>query len=186
MKSIKLGLIGLIATTLAGCGTISYGISADCQIGGNCSVKGEIKGSIQIQSERDFIASILSSSNTWDAQSFEIDLSGSTVSYPQNGYATIYLKSSNGGTVAQQTFPWYQTSGKIRLSNPDAVNSWAISNSAGVSSVSYELNQAVATGTSESNPLNVSVRYDGVQRASASTSWSAPPKDCPRCFIQIQ
>lgn len=113
-----------------------------------------------------------------DAALFEIDLSGSSVTYPSTGNVTLTLYDSAGGVaVAARQFSWYRSGTVLRLTDPDSANAWAAAEGGSAN----ELRYALATVSANANPgeqiISVASRYEGATTASASSTFTVCTKD---------
>lgn len=97
-----------------------------------------------------------------DASEYSLDISGSTVPYPNTGQATVTLRNSSTNTVvAAKMFPWVRSGDTIVFANPSAVNAWIAGVTAPVDEVAYQLAPFDTHLEPGSNVLHVSTIYDG-------------------------
>lgn len=172
MKQLVMaGIVGLAVFSLAGCDQpADYEGSIECKTGGECTIKGSVKGRFSIEKST-LAASIIASGGVFDAAQFNMNLAGSTVGVPSAGLVTIRLVDSrNGITQAARVFPWNRTGGTLALAGPDGVNAWIISSGGSADSLAYELHPFQTSGQAASNVLAVAIRYEGQTRASSSVS----------------
>ena len=115
------------------------------------------------------VSRILSINNfVLDAAAFEMDVSGSTITYPATGTGSVVLRrASNNTIVAAQTFAWKRIGSVITFSNPNAVNQWAYANSADADSFTFEANP-FSTNIFGSEVVSVAARYEDEVLASHS------------------
>jgi len=114
--------------------------------------------------------------NSFDAASFIIDTSGSSVTLPAQGNVNIELTSSSTGSIqASRTFAWVRMGTILRLADANAVNAWAQQNGGTADSFKYELLPFYPTGQGANlNTLTTTSKYGGEVQASASTTWRGP------------
>lgn len=160
---------------LSGCeGT--WKVNGECTSTSQCKIGGEIGGKFLVRKgiPVNAVQAILESEQVFDASQLGIALDGTTVGVPSTGLVTIKLVDSSNGTIhVAKAFAWNRVGSSLVLANPDSVNSWAYASAGDSDSIAYELHPFQATGASANNVLSLSVKYEGVTRASSSTTWSA-------------
>lgn len=131
---------------------------------------------------------LLKSSGVADASQFKIDITGTSVYTPSSGMATIKLVDSSTGMLqAAATFPWVKSGNNIILSNPDAVNAWALAHGGTADSMAYELLPFAVNQSAGSNTLRVGAKYQGTTYAVGSTTRRGSGGGCSEiaeCQIQ--
>lgn len=176
-----IGLVFLLTIPLMGmrCSGAQYKVSGECSTGGNCTVRGEISGTLPLAPKGDFAAMMASVVGSVDAGSFYLDVSDSTVTVPASGYVTVGLvDSGTGTTLASRVFPWIRSGTVITLGDPEAVNAWATSNGGIADSVKYDLHQFQAEESPGWNTLAIAAEYEGATEAFATTTWKGA-QFCP-------
>lgn len=109
-----------------------------------------------------------------DASLFEIDVSGSTITYPSSGQATLTLVDNTTNTViAARQFAWYRSGNTLRLSDPDSVNTWAATEGGAANELRYSLPRMVTSAPPGPNVIAVKSIYQGSQTASATSEFTA-------------
>lgn len=107
-----------------------------------------------------------------DAYQFHIDVSGSTVSYPNTGTAILKLTDAESGiAIAARTFGWTRTGNLIRLTEPDAVNTWASSVSGNIGGMTYTLNPFTVVAQPGLQTVALKSVYEGTATASATSTF---------------
>lgn len=157
------------------CATTSWEVAGKCKTGDGCEVSGKIEGTFSNElrsQDRSLIERMMLTSETIDAASFQIDVSQSTVTVPANGQVTLQLVDDSTGAIqASSIFPWTKNGLKIVLSDPDAVNNWALASGGTATSMLYDLHRFTTTEQSGWNTLSTTVIYDGDAKVSATTTW---------------
>jgi hypothetical protein len=154
---------------------------ATCSTSGPCSVTGRVKGTFKSTADQPstIFQMIAQSASVMDAAQFSIDVSGSTVGVPVNGLVTIKLiHSQTGALQAQNTFSWVKSGTDLVLVNPNAVNSWAMSQGGTADSMEYVLHPFAVTQSSGPNQLQASTQYEGTTYVSAVAVWSGSGGGC--------
>lgn len=152
-----------------------------CSSSGPCSATGRVKGTFKSIAGQPstLLQMVAQSTSVMDAAQFSIDVSGSTVGVPSNGLVTIKLIHSQTGAVqAQNTFSWVKSGTDLVLVNPNAVNSWAMSQGGTADSIDYALHPFTVTQGLGSNQLQAQTQYEGTTYASASAVWSGQGGGC--------
>ncbi|WP_456976810.1 hypothetical protein [Luteimonas sp. A277] len=120
-----------------------------------------------------------------DAAAFAIDVSGSTLTYPQSGMGVFTLKRADNYIVASQAFAWTKVGTLIKFTNPDAVNTWAYSNLGDATQFSFETNSFSPnfTGT---RVVSLASKYEGQTTSSFHTLVSGECQGVTQhqCMIQ--
>jgi len=169
-----IGLVFLLTIPLMGmkCSGAQYKVSGECSTGGNCTVRGEISGTLPLAPEGGFAAIMAAVVGSIDAGSFYLDVSDSTVVVPATGYVTVGLVDSvTGTTQTSKVFPWIRSGSVIALRDPTAVNTWATANGGVADSVKYDLHQFQADESPGWNTLAIAAEYEGATEAFATTTW---------------
>lgn len=154
---------------------------ATCSSSGPCSVTGRVKGTFKsaVDQGSTILQMIAQSASVMDAAQFSIDVSGSTVIVPANGLVTIKLIHSQTGAIqAQNTFSWVKSGTDLVLVNPNAVNSWAMSQGGTADSMDYALHPFTVSQGPGSNQLQAATQYEGTTYASAVSVWSRNGGNC--------
>lgn len=156
MHIIKIGTLLMCCIGLSACETTSesrvdWEIEGGCSEANGCEIKGKMKGSFgggepEAQSLRAYAAdspllanAMLAATQVPDAALFAIN-TGGTVGYPITGQVIIKLKNSSSGIVeAVDVFSWVRSGSVITLSDPDAVNAWAIAEGGSADTLDYNL-----------------------------------------------
>jgi hypothetical protein len=176
------GLMVASAFLLApGCATTSQGtweVNAGCENlprKPDCKVGGKVGGSWGGGGKQQMIslaAAVLAAADVADAALFEIDVSGSTIPYPASGTTTLTLKDTITGVVqAAAQFAWYRIGSIIRLSDPDAVNNWALANGGSANELSYQMTPFSAANIYGEHSISVASKYAGQTTAAATSTF---------------
>lgn len=151
---------------------MQYKASAECKIGGDCVVRGEVSGTLPLAPKDGFTAALATLTESVDAGSFSLDVSDSSVDIADTGLVTIKLVEGGSGTIqASKIFAWNRIGSSVVLADPAAVNAWASANGATADSVLYDLHEFKATESPGWNTLAVAAQYDGLTEAYATTTW---------------
>jgi len=173
-------LILAVTMGLSGCGGLqmkSAKVSASCtgkSTGTECTMGAEAVWEKPSGGGNKFMAMMANALNVGalDAASFNVDTTGSTISYPNSGTMVVSLtRSADGAVVASQTFSWIKQGAILVASDPDAINNWAYASAGDADSVSYSLNKFVAGATPGVNTIAATGVYEGVQQASAVSNF---------------
>lgn len=159
-------------------------MSGKCQSGKGCEVEGSIEGVVK-SSGSTLVSRIYGSTQTFDAASFRLDTTGSTLDVPTSGLVSINLvESTSGATVTSATVPWRREGPSIVLSKPDAVNGWALAHGGNADSLTYKLHPFPAPSTYAE--LQVTSIYEGVANASTTIVSAGSDGSCRlvRCHAQ--
>lgn len=184
MKNVLLMTTLMAAVAATGCAGSKWRVSGKCQSGKGCEVEGSIEGVIK-SSGANLVARLYESREVFDAASFSLDISGSTLSVPAQGLVTVNLvDSGSGATVTSATVPWRRDGTSIVLSNPDAVNQWALAHGGSADSLNYKLHPFPTP--SNYGELQVTSMYEGVTNASATIVNAGSAGSCryTRCHAQ--
>lgn len=147
--------------------------------GGGCTKTGEIKGTWEFK-EKSALENILISTDTFDAAQWKVALGGSNVSLPANGTVLLKLVDSSANTVvASRIFGWHRSGSVLLLSNPDAVNDWAVANAGPADSIFYETGAFLTSEGTGTNNLVMSDVYENEQLTYAAYSWRSDSL-CPK------
>lgn len=169
-----IGLVFLLSIPLMGmkCAGAQYKVSGECSTGGNCTVRGEISGTLPLAPKGELAAMMAGVIGSVDAGSFSLDVSDSSVTVPATGYVTVSLvDSASGMTQASKVFPWARSGSVIALSDPAAVSAWATANGGTADSVDYDLHSFQTTETPGWNTLAIAAEYEGMTEAFSTTTW---------------
>ncbi|UYK76502.1 hypothetical protein NG825_19100 [Xanthomonas sacchari] len=168
-----------IAMALAGCGgSVHWNVKASCTQKGGCGAEGEIGGTWGGGGGKESIPLYqrmlaAAAADVPDASLFEIDVSGSTVGYPENGTVRLILTNTQTGAVqASAMFNWYRSGNSLRLSDPGAVNAWSAAEGGTANKLTYRLTPFVVSAPAGPNTVVFSSKYEGVQTASATTQFT--------------
>lgn len=157
---------------MTGCAT-SWEVSATCSQTAKCSATGKIGGTFDKRSiplhEKILMTAL---ADVPDASQFELDLCGSTVTYPSTGTVTLTLFNTTTNTaVAARQFAWYRSGNTLRLSDPNAVNAWAASDGGNANELRYTLARTDVAANPGENVITVTSKYQGSQTATSSSSF---------------
>lgn len=148
-----------------------------------CKKAGKVSGTWEFKRKSpstSTIEGINVETETFDAALWTVSLSGSTVDVPNYGTALLKLVDSSTNTmIASQNFGWYRSGAVLLLSNPNAVNDWAINNSGTADTISYETAEFLTSENVGANKLVMTDRYENDQLASATYSWRSA-EYCPK------
>lgn len=164
-----------LAVGLTGCATIEWEIGASCQergAGEDCKIEGKVKG--KTQKTGSLLETAFSGTLVPDAAQFAIDVGDTAARIPTTGLVTLRLADSETGAIrASQVTAWVRTGTEIKLANPDNVNAWAMNTGGSVDTLTYSVHPFAVTSSPGANTLTVHAEYEGVQRASASSTWES-------------
>lgn len=170
----------LAAASLAGltsCAGATWNVKIVCKPDGDCHGEGSIGGTIPPRGNSAPLSErLLHSASVVDAADFELDVSGSSFSYPASGAVTLILtdRATNSIQAARQ-FGWVRTGTILRLADPDAVNDWAAAEGGTANDLTYKLAPVSARVPGE-HFASIKTRYDGVVRATATTTFTVCTK----------
>lgn len=184
MKKVLVLATLTAALAATGCSGTKWWVGGKCQSGKGCEVEGSIEGVIK-SSASSLVARIHGATETFDAASFSLDMAGSTLTVPASGLVTIHLvESTSGAIVTSGTVPWRRDGSTIVLSDPDAVNRWALDHGGHADSLTYKLHPFPAS--SAYGELQVTSMYEGVANASATIIGAGSAGSCryTRCRAQ--
>lgn len=177
MKFIRtVSLLCMMAVPLMGAKCSgSAEVGAECTPGSGCKKSGKVSGTWEFKRKSPTtptLEGIDVEAETFDAALWEISLSGSNVDVPSYGTALLKLiDSSTNAVIASQNFGWYRSGYVLRLSNPDAVNNWAIDNAGTADTISYETAPFMTSENVGTNNLAMTDKYDNEQLGTATYSW---------------
>lgn len=193
MKNALIAALALSsALVLSACGG-TWEAEATCKSDGGCSVTGRVKGTFKAPGDKDkdkkktLLQLLAESQSTFDAAQFSIDTSGSNVGVPSNGLVTIYLIDAEANSVqASRVFSWVRSGTDLILSDPNAVNEWALAEGGTANSLEYAVHEFAVSQNTGSNTLVATTQYEGATYASSTTSWNVGNGGCRevRCHQQ--
>lgn len=165
---VAAGVIGLSA-----CAGATWNVKVVCKPDGDCHGEGSIGGTIPPKgSSMPLAERLLRSASVVDAAAFELDVSGSTFSYPLTGSVTLILTDRTTNSIqAARQFGWIRSGAMLRLADPDAVNAWAAAEGGTANDLTYRL-APVRTSVPGEHSASIKTRYDGVVRATATTTFT--------------
>lgn len=180
------GLIVSLAVSLA---TLSTGCAATftkARVYGECSNRagggGECKVGAEATWEKSgpmFAAALEAMNISADAQSYELDTSGSTIPYPAQGDFVVSLSDSATGTVqAARTFRWIKVGTVLKAEDPNSINEWAYANSGSSDKITYEVVKFRSSYSSGQQVIAGQSRYEGNTQATYSVAFDGT--SCPR------
>lgn len=176
LNLMTIGIVG-VAMALSGCGgTVHWNVKASCTQKGGCGAEGEIGGTWD--GEKDSLPLykkllLVAAADVPDASLFEIDVSGSTITYPENGTVRLILTNTDTGVVqASALFNWYRSGNSLRLSDPGAVNSWSVTAGGNANKLTYKITPFTVNAPAGANTVVLSSKYEGVQTASATAQFT--------------
>lgn len=172
MKCMRRIIWAAVALSMAGCATVPVKPNIECRTDSNaCEVDGALTAVFKRNGQYSLLQALLDSTATFDAASISLEIS-STAAIPLNGQVDIELiDSTNGSVQASGTFAWIKSGNDLLLANPDAVNSWALSNGGTADAMTYVLHPFIVTPVSGTNSMTVSAQVDGVTATAATTTW---------------
>lgn len=180
------GLLMVMAVPLMGAkcsGNAEGRMDCTSQPGSGCTKSVKVTGAweFDLKSQgRSSLAALDAQGATFDAALWTIDLSGSNVTMPTYGTALLKLvDSSNAQVLASRNFGWVRSGQSVRLSNPDAVNSWAADNAGTADTLIYETAPFLTSENVGANNLVMTDRYDNEQLAYSRFSWRSEER-CPK------
>lgn len=110
-----------------------------------------------------------------DVGAFEMDVSGSSVTWPQQGNVTLSLfDKGNGAIISARSFGWTRSGSRIRFSNPAEINNWVASTGATVdgAKVRYDMGAVEVGSAVGDNIVSTAILQDDVVRARGVTQWT--------------
>lgn len=161
----------LLSLPLMGMKSCTTTESAGCNSSSGCSIQAK---ATQVWGA--MLAHMSTLASSYDASQASMDISGSTVSWPQQGNATVELVDTSTGSVqASHVFAWIRTGTTIKFASPGAVNTWAQQNSGSSDAVDVRLG-AFYPGdqTGGTNTLSATSKYADEVEATATTTWHGP------------
>jgi len=178
LNLMAIGIVGA-AMALTGCGgSVHWNVKASCTQKGGCGAEGEIGGTWGGGGGKESIplykkVLLAAAADVPDASLFEIDVSGSTVTYPDNGTVRLILTNTDTGVVqASALFNWYRSGNSLRLSDPGAVNSWSVAEGGSANKLTYKITPFTVNAPAGANTVVLSSKYEGVQTASATVQFT--------------
>lgn len=157
MKALALALVAAITLLATAC---SVTINATYKKG-PWEIGGTIKNAQQLQ--RIFIGL---DTQDIDAAKFAIDTSGTSLSLPSTGVATLNLVSASTQAIRiSKQFAWVRNGTTIVLQNPSAANSWLQTYALPDDSLTYSINNLPDTTVEGWNAIEVASAYDGTETA---------------------
>lgn len=173
-RKTLIGLAAPLVLSLTACAGANYKASAKCNSNGVCEAGIEISGTMANSSlPGTMLEKLLLSNVVPDAAAVELDVSESTVGIPGAGFLTASLVNSvTGITQASAVFAWHKVGSRLKLSNPDSVNEWALAHGGAADTFKYDLHPFTVTQTEGINIFHVTQEVDGVSVISSSTSWT--------------
>lgn len=167
---------------LAGCrNETSWSVEGSCNNKSNCSITGKIGGAFGGGGEPlPLYGCVLAAAATEiaDAALFELDLGGSSFTYPSNGQVTLTLTDSASGAVtAARQFAWARSGNVLKLSDPNAVDSWASSEGGTTTEIGYTLGHVHVDALLGDNVISIISRYQGQQTAASVSFFNVCTKD---------
>lgn len=178
MRNLSVASLVLATAAITGCAhTMAWEAEASCSQKDKCAISGKISGTLGGNAQS-LLNSMLVATDIPDAALFEIDVTGSSITYPATGTATLTLTDSGTGTVqAAKLFAWYRTGTVLKLTDPSAVNAWAASEGGSADALTYKISPFTAGGTtSGQNTISVKSKYDGAVTASAVSTFTSCSK----------
>lgn len=177
MKALLAASMSSIVLGMTGCASVNWSVTGKCNTEGVCEVSGTVTN--QKSMSVPLLDRLLKSSGVADASQFKIDITGTSVYTPSSGLVTVKLVDSSSGVLqAAGTFPWVKSGNNIILSNPDAVNAWALANGGTADSMEYDLVPFAVNQSPGSNTLRVGAKYQGTTYAVSSTTWHGGGGGC--------
>lgn len=116
-----------------------------------------------------------SASSLPDVGVFEMDVSGSSVVWPQQGNVTLTIfNKGTGGSISVRSFAWTRSGSRIQFSNPAEVNNWVVSTgaTADTAKVKYDMGAVEVGSAIGDNIVSTAVLQDNVVRARGTTQWT--------------
>lgn len=182
LKSVVMATTSVVCLSLGGCASTSQGTweingkcsglpsNPSCEIGGK--IGGTWGGGGGTQQMVSLAQRVMVAADVADAAQFSIDVSGSTIAYPATGTVTLVLKNADTGIVrATQVFNWTRSGNLLKLSNPDAVNDWALANGGDANELTYKLNRFPMNSGYGEQLISVKSKYEDTVTASATSTY---------------
>jgi hypothetical protein len=149
----------VISTLLLSACAATWKITGECKSGGECSIKGEVSGTIE------------KSSSSIDVSQLTIAVE-STATFPSAGMVTLHAKNSSGATVGTASFPWTRSGNILTITNPSAANAW-LNSVPDATTATFDLDPVQVQEQPGFNSLDVTLSYAGVPKAYQSTGWTS-------------
>jgi hypothetical protein len=150
--------------------TANWKLTASCDTTKKCQVGGEIGGPVG-PIKRLLASAMMATTTVPDAAQFYIDTTGSTVAYPATGTVTITLIDSTTGSVqAAKLFGWTRYGNQLKLTDPNAVNTWA-SAYGNADSMKYSLTRFQSNYGIGNQTIAVASNYEGSVTATSSSTF---------------
>lgn len=180
MRSKLISAIALsaISLSLSGCAsTGTWEVNGKCSglpRSPNCEIGGKIGGTWGGSGNKltTLAQKMAIAADVADAAQFSIDVSGSTILYPATGIVTLTLKNTaSGTTLATTDFDWTRSGSIIKLTDPDAVNNWALASGGSANELSYKIKPFPMSSGYGQQVISVQSTYEGNVTASASSTY---------------
>ncbi|MFL8004690.1 hypothetical protein Q5N24_005505, partial [Xanthomonas vasicola] len=114
-----------------------------------------------------------------DAQSYELDTSGSTIPYPSRGDFVVTLSNSATGAVqASRVFSWVKVGTLLKAEDPNAINDWAYANSSNADKITYDVVRFRSNYAAGPQVIAGQSKYEGSTQATYSVAFDGT--SCPR------
>ena len=172
MKHMRRIIWVAVALSMASCATVPVKPNIECRTDSNaCEIDGALTAVFKRNAQYSLLQALFESTTTFDAASISLEIS-STAAIPSTGQVDIELiDSTNGSVQASGTFAWVRSGSDLLFANPNAVNSWALSNGGTADAMTYVLHPFIVTPVPGTNSMTVSAQVDGVTATTASTTW---------------
>ncbi|QKD87750.1 hypothetical protein WCN79_06070 [Xanthomonas axonopodis pv. vasculorum] len=126
-----------------------------------------------------FAAALEAMNISADAQNYELDTTGSTIPYPDQGDFVVTLSNSSTGVVqAARTFRWIKVGTVLKAEDPNSINEWAYANSGSSDKITYEVVRFHSNYSSGQQVIAGQSKYEGTTQATYSVGFDGTP--CPR------
>ena len=183
LKAVLVVALSVACLSLGGCATTSQGtweISGKCSglpSKPSCEIGGKIGGTWGGGGggNKKLVAlaqQVLVAADVADAAQFSIDVSGSTITYPDSGIVTLMLKNRSTGVVrATKDFSWIRSGSILKLADPDSVNNWALSSGGDANEITYSLKRFQVNSGYGEQVISVASKYEDVVTAAATSTY---------------
>ncbi|WP_152249585.1 hypothetical protein [Xanthomonas maliensis] len=152
------------------------GVLKSCGWGGECKVGAEAtweRGGPMMAMAMDVMNIVA------DAQSYELDTSGSTIPYPSRGDFVVTLSNSATGAVqASRVFSWVKVGTLLKAQDPNAINDWAYANSSSADKITYDVVRFRSNYAAGPQVIAGQSKYEGSTQATYSVAFDGT--SCPR------